>query len=80
MQAVDCPPVRCVFSDTVREQGLEVMDSGSDRYDEFVAMLLSMGLRLEDINMWREQCTGATYCPPIRCVKHNSRRLPSIIW
>ena len=45
-----------------------------DRYGDFLALVTEgcPGCRLEiDEEEWKEKCTGATYCPPIRCVKHN---------
>ena len=81
-----CPPIRCTkhrltirttsIANLTRRQGVgcpgcvSQMNPWSDRYAEFKALLPDgYTLQLTE-DEWKQQCTGASFCPPIRCERH----------
>ena len=83
-----CPPIRCITHGTITtttsidaiQRGCGVgclqcvpnLNHWSNRYSECVS-LLRTGFTLElTEDEWKTQCTGAHWCPPIRCNKHGT--------
>ena len=83
-----CPPIRCIKHGTIstttsianitKRQGVgcpgcnPTLNPWSMRYSEFVS-LLRTGFTLQMTEAeWKEQCTGADWCPPIRCNLHET--------
>ena len=83
-----CPPIRCskhqettatsCIANIQRGQGIgcpkcySKLNLWSGRYIEFVSLLRTgFTLQMTEVE-WKEQCTGACWCPPILCDLHKT--------